>query len=202
MPCNSSFAVATAEASPIRFRSGERLGSVLSYPSPSVGSLKIISSDVIEIGWDSIMLEPCFVEYPAGQCPATLAKCAPNNDGKQRHQIYGTQRMDLRESLQQYSPNLISEMLSKSALNCTMQVFSATNVCIVTCRPISRQRPKYAHATIEKVLEEVFSMWSASCPVLGNRPIITHSDNRRGVSTWSAPCQVLNNGPMDTHFDT
>jgi hypothetical protein len=30
---------------------------------------------------------------------------------------------------------------------------------IVTCRPISRQRPKYAHATIEPLLQEGFSIW-------------------------------------------
>jgi hypothetical protein len=52
---------------------------------------------------------------------------------------------------------------------------------IVTCRPISTQRPEYANATIEKVLEEVFSMWSASYPVLGNGPIDTQSDNRRDI---------------------
>jgi hypothetical protein len=51
----------------------------------------------------------------------------------------------------------------------------------VTCRPIPSQRPKYAHATIEKVLEELFPMWSAQCPVLGNGPIDTHSDNGRSV---------------------
>jgi hypothetical protein len=67
----------------------------------------------------------------------------------------------------------------------------------VSCRLISRQRPKYAHGTIE--LEEVFSMWSASCPVLGNGSINTHSDNRRGVFKRSAPCPVLGNGPMNMH---
>jgi hypothetical protein len=51
---------------------------------------------------------------------------------------------------------------------------------IVTCRLISRQRTKYEHATMERVLE-VFSMWSAPCPVLGNGPIKTYSDNRRVV---------------------
>jgi hypothetical protein len=44
----------------------------------------------------------------------------------------------------------------------------------VTCRPISWQRPKYAHATIQRVLQEVFSMWSATCPVLGNGAVNTH----------------------------
>jgi hypothetical protein len=37
------------------------------------------------------------------------------------------------------------------------------------------------HATIERILEEVFSMWSASCPVLGSGPIDTRSKKRRGV---------------------
>jgi hypothetical protein len=32
----------------------------------------------------------------------------------------------------------------------------------------SRQRPKYSHATIEKGLKDVFSMWSAPCTLLGN----------------------------------
>jgi hypothetical protein len=50
---------------------------------------------------------------------------------------------------------------------------------IVTCRPISRQHPKWAHIAIEKVLEKVFSMWCASCPVLSNGPVDTHSDNGR-----------------------
>jgi hypothetical protein len=52
-------------------------------------------------------------------------------------------------------------------------------LCVVTCLHISRQHPKYAH-TVVKVLEEVFSLWSAPCLVLGNGPVDTHSDNRRG----------------------
>jgi hypothetical protein len=39
----------------------------------------------------------------------------------------------------------------------------------MTYRPISRQRPEYAHATIERILEEVFSVWSTPCPVLGSQ---------------------------------
>jgi hypothetical protein len=44
---------------------------------------------------------------------------------------------------------------------------------IVTCRPISTQRLKYVDATIEKVLQEVFTMWSAPCPLLGNGSLNT-----------------------------
>jgi plasmid maintenance system killer protein len=44
---------------------------------------------------------------------------------------------------------------------------------IATWRPISRQRPKYVHATIEKVLQEVFSMISAPCPLLRKRSLNT-----------------------------
>jgi hypothetical protein len=44
---------------------------------------------------------------------------------------------------------------------------------LVTCRPISRQRSKYAHATIKKVLQELFSIWSAPCPLLGNGSLNT-----------------------------
>jgi hypothetical protein len=62
-----------------------------------------------------------------------------------------------------------------------MRTFVYMCVYIVTCRPVSRQRPEYAHATKERVLEEVFSMYSESCPVLGNGPIYTHSDKRRDV---------------------
>jgi hypothetical protein len=43
-------------------------------------------------------------------------------------------------------------------------------------------------------------MLSAPCPVLGNRPINTHSNNRRGV--LCGVCPVLGNGPMYTHSDT
>jgi hypothetical protein len=46
----------------------------------------------------------------------------------------------------------------------------------VTCRPISRQLQKYAQATIEKVLEEMFYLGSTPSPVLGNGPIDTHSN--------------------------
>jgi hypothetical protein len=44
---------------------------------------------------------------------------------------------------------------------------------IVTWRPISSQRPKFAQATMKKVLQIVFSMWSASCPLLGNGSLNT-----------------------------
>jgi hypothetical protein len=39
---------------------------------------------------------------------------------------------------------------------------------IVTCRPMSRQRPKYEHSSMERALQEVFSMSSAPCPLLCN----------------------------------
>jgi hypothetical protein len=51
----------------------------------------------------------------------------------------------------------------------------------VTSKLVSGRRPKYAQATIETLLEEIFSMWSAPCLVIGNRPMNTHSDNIRGV---------------------
>jgi hypothetical protein len=73
---------------------------------------------------------------------------------------------------------------------------------IVTCRHISRQRPKYEHATIERVLEEVFSTWSTTCPVLGNGPIGTHSDNRRGVSYVVRSMPNAGNGPINMQSDT
>jgi hypothetical protein len=57
----------------------------------------------------------------------------------------------------------------------------------VTCRPIYRQRPKYTHAIIEKEVQEMFSVWSAPCPLVGNWST-THSrvngytDNNRITS--------------------
>jgi hypothetical protein len=69
----------------------------------------------------------------------------------------------------------------------------------VACRPISRQRPKFAHATTEKLLEG-FSMWSAPYPALGNGPKDTHIVTTEEVfSMWSAPWPVLGNGPMNKH---
>jgi hypothetical protein len=70
-------------------------------------------------------------------------------------------------------------------------IFRACEI-IVTRRPISRQCPKYAHPTVERVLEKVFSMWSAPCPVLGNGQIDTHSNNRRGV--FYVACVMLSAG--------
>jgi hypothetical protein len=43
----------------------------------------------------------------------------------------------------------------------------------VTWRPISIQCLKYAQATIEKVLQGLFSTWSAPCPLLGNGSLNT-----------------------------
>jgi hypothetical protein len=51
----------------------------------------------------------------------------------------------------------------------------------VTCRHVSGQCSEYVHATIERILGEVFSVWSAPRPVLGNGLIYTHSDKKRGV---------------------
>lgn len=50
---------------------------------------------------------------------------------------------------------------------------------ILMYRSISRQCLKYAHATIEKILEEVSSAWSALCPLLGNGLIDTHRAGRQ-----------------------
>jgi hypothetical protein len=63
----------------------------------------------------------------------------------------------------------------------------------VTCRPIFRQSPKYAHATIGKVLQELFSMWSAPCPLLGNGSLNTFpQEQTRGT------IGDLNNGAVNT----
>jgi hypothetical protein len=63
---------------------------------------------------------------------------------------------------------------------------------IVTCRPISRQCPKHAHATTEKVLQEVFCMWSAPYPLLGNRSL-KHSRTRvkAGSNTSTVTLRVV-----------
>jgi hypothetical protein len=74
--------------------------------------------------------------------------------------------------------------------------------CIVTRRPISRQCLKYAHATLEKVLGEVFSMWSVPCTLLGNGPIDMHSDNRRGVFFAGRTMLSADNEPINTQSDT
>jgi hypothetical protein len=68
-----------------------------SYPSPSVGSLKVISGSILKLaGAPSCMHEPRFLEYPTGQYPITLAKCAPKNVSKQHH---GTAYGPLKQSL-------------------------------------------------------------------------------------------------------
>jgi hypothetical protein len=68
---------------------------------------------------------------------------------------------------------------------------------IVTCRPISRQRPKYTHTTIEKVLQEVFYMWSALFPLLGNVSLNTfpQKETRRTIGHL-----LLSNAAVNTVF--
>jgi hypothetical protein len=62
----------------------------------------------------------------------------------------------------------------------------------VTCRPISRQRPKYPHATIEKVMQELSSMWSTPCPLLGNGSLNTFPQKQtRGINV------LLGNGAVN-----
>jgi hypothetical protein len=56
-----------------------------------------------------------------------------------------------------------------------------TSDFILTRRTISKQRSKYTHATIENILEELFTMWSAPFLALGDGPIGAYSDNRRSV---------------------
>jgi hypothetical protein len=64
----------------------------------------------------------------------------------------------------------------------------------VTCRAISRQRPKYMHATIEKVLQELFSMWSGPCPLLDNGSLNTFpKKQKRGKIGHS----LLGNGTVN-----
>jgi hypothetical protein len=40
---------------------------------------------------------------------------------------------------------------------------------IVTHIPIARQHPQYAHATIEQMLHDVFSMWVRAMPIAKQR---------------------------------
>jgi hypothetical protein len=66
----------------------------------------------------------------------------------------------------------------------------------VTYRPISRQRPKYAQVTIEKVFQELSSIWSAPCPLLGNGSLNTFPqkqtrNNRRSIARQRGGKQAL-----------
>jgi hypothetical protein len=65
----------------------------------------------------------------------------------------------------------------------------------MTCRLTSRQRPKYAHATIEKVLQEVFSVWYVPYPLLGNGSLNTFP-RRRTRDTMGH--LLLGNGAVDS----
>jgi hypothetical protein len=46
----------------------------------------------------------CFVEYPTGQYPIILSKCAPVNVGKQRHWVFKPKYMSLWNYPQKYQP--------------------------------------------------------------------------------------------------
>jgi hypothetical protein len=69
---------------------------------------------------------------------------------------------------------------------------------IVICTPIPTQRLKYAHATIEKVSKEVFAMWSASCPLLGNSSADTflqkHTVEQEDAIYSQRTCELLRDG--------
>jgi hypothetical protein len=71
----------------------------------------------------------------------------------------------------------------------------------VTRRTISRQQPKYAHARVERVLEEVFSVLSAQCPLLGKGPTDTHSGNRMGVFYVVLAMSSAGKVPMNSHSE-
>jgi hypothetical protein len=55
------------------------------------------------------------------------------------------------------------------------------DVCIVlgVVDPFLGNTPKYAHAAIEGILRELFSMWSAPCALLGNGSLNTFTRNSR-----------------------
>jgi hypothetical protein len=87
-------------------------------------------------------------------------------------------------------------------------LFTELLINIVTCKPISMQRVKYTHATIEKVLQELFSMWCAPCPLLGNRLLNTFpQNNRRSITrqqrdkkTLSTIQAVFSTGSMQSGY--
>lgn len=70
-----------------------------------------------------------FVEYPVGQYPKTMVKCAQRNVDKQCHRFYEGKYMDLRNSSQQYQPKHW-ELLVMSGLNCTMLIYITLNVSV------------------------------------------------------------------------
>jgi hypothetical protein len=59
----------------------------------------------------------------------------------------------------------------------------------VTYRPISRQRPKYVHTTIEKVLQEVFSICSAPWSLRGNGSLNIPAEANQLKKSTSIPRQ-------------
>jgi hypothetical protein len=78
-------------------------------------------------------------------------------------------------------------------------------VNIVTCRPIYVQRPKYTH-TIENLLQEVFSVWSVPCPLLGNGSLNARNSRksiarqRRGKQALSTIQAAFSVGSVRSHY--
>jgi hypothetical protein len=83
---------------------------------------------------------------------------------------------------------------------CWIRIWSPPQFYSVTCRPISRQRPNYAHATLEKVLQEMFSMWSAPCPLLGNDSVNTFP--RQQSDTFRCYATAVNTTVEEEVFST
>jgi hypothetical protein len=84
-----------------------------------------------------------------------------------------------------YSSNLKKATIYPSTRSTDFHV--TTWHYIVSYRPVSTQRRRYAHATIEKGLQELFSMWSAPCPLLDNG----------SLNTFPQKCAVEQ---QDVHF--
>jgi hypothetical protein len=55
-----------------------------------------------------------------------------------------------------YGPFVKTWFSNSNRVYCWGDRWLEEKIIIATCRPISRQRPKYAHAKIENVLQEVF----------------------------------------------
>jgi hypothetical protein len=86
----------------------------------------------------------------------------------------GCLNMEWHHKKIEQEPDHAVSTLSAMLLIVRRTVLAVIFLDIVKYTPISRQGPKYAHTAIGKVLQEMFCMWSAPCPVLGNVAVNTH----------------------------
>jgi hypothetical protein len=144
------------------------------------GCYWLLGSDVVEWRASSILWVDEIALYFKRSVSVTRVHGVASQESQQRkprmlHEccVYGLSLTILISAVLAWLKGCIQKVQTRPTNVRTFASGGKLIVNIVACGPISRQQPKYAHAIIEKVLQEVFSIWSAPFPLLGNGSLNT-----------------------------